>query len=50
MAVSYAKLLSIAKGLQQNILPKHHNHLNEIYAQRLNKYLDLKATHGEENH
>ena len=29
--VSYAKLLSIAKGLQQNILPKTHTHLNEIY-------------------
>ena len=49
MSVSYAKLLSIAKGLQQNILPKHHNHLNEIYEQRLKKYLDLKAMHGEEN-
>ena len=47
--VSYAKLLSIAKGLQQNILPKTHTHLNEIYEQRLKKYLSLKAIHGDDN-
>ena len=46
--MSYAKLLSIAKGLQQNILPKTHTHLNEIYEQRLKSYLDLKALHGED--
>jgi hypothetical protein len=47
--VSYAKLLSIAKGLQQNILPKAHTHLNEIYETRLKKYLSLKSIHGDDN-
>ena len=47
--VSYAKLLSIAKGLQHNILPKTHAHLNEIYELRLRKYLNLKAIYGEDN-
>ena len=44
----FAKLMSIASGLKKNILPKTHEHINQIYTQRLNKYLNLIATHGED--
>ena len=45
----YAKLMSIASGLRKSILPETHKDINEIYKRRLNKYLSLIATHGENN-
>ena len=44
-----AKLLSLASDLKKNILPKQHRELTSIYKNRIQKYLNLLAIHGDSN-